>query len=97
MPAKKPMTIDSDSHVFEPLEIWERYLEPEYRVGARSAFSYHPAASGQRILEISEIAKNRGARSVGFENSARNSQTSRNSNQRTLPIGCKRRPGQVIN
>ncbi len=47
MPARNHKVVDSDSHVFEPLEIWERYLEPEYRVEARSAFSYHLAASGQ--------------------------------------------------
>ena len=29
---------DGDSHVLEPADIWERYLEPEYRVPARSVF-----------------------------------------------------------
>ncbi|HEY2106171.1 MAG TPA: hypothetical protein VGH29_10335 [Candidatus Binataceae bacterium] len=33
--------IDADSHVFEPSIIWEQYLDPAYRVAARSAFYYH--------------------------------------------------------
>ncbi len=33
--------IDADSHVFEPPVIWEKYLDPAYRVAARSAFYYH--------------------------------------------------------
>jgi predicted TIM-barrel fold metal-dependent hydrolase len=33
--------IDADSHVFEPAIIWEKYLDPAYRVAARSAFFYH--------------------------------------------------------
>jgi predicted TIM-barrel fold metal-dependent hydrolase len=35
------MVIDADSHVFEPAVIWEQYLDPAYRVAARSAFYYH--------------------------------------------------------
>lgn len=31
---------DCDSHVFEPIEIWTKHLDPEYRVSARSAFYY---------------------------------------------------------
>jgi predicted TIM-barrel fold metal-dependent hydrolase len=31
---------DCDSHVFEPADIWTKYLDPEYRVLARSAFYY---------------------------------------------------------
>ena len=38
--------IDGDSHVFEPQPIWDEYLEPEYRLPARSAFSYHHEGSG---------------------------------------------------
>src|SRR5208282_4582642 len=33
--------IDADSHVFEPAAIWEKYLDPAYRIAARSAFYYH--------------------------------------------------------
>jgi predicted TIM-barrel fold metal-dependent hydrolase len=30
--------VDADSHVFEPADIWQRYLDRDYRVVARSAF-----------------------------------------------------------
>jgi predicted TIM-barrel fold metal-dependent hydrolase len=32
--------VDADSHVFEPAEIWTKYLDRDYRVPARSAFWY---------------------------------------------------------
>ena len=37
---------DIDSAVFEPLDIWERYLDPEYRVAARSSFYHRVSDSG---------------------------------------------------
>ena len=27
----KSMVVDSDGHVLEPADMWERYLEPKYR------------------------------------------------------------------
>ena len=27
----KMLTVDSDGHILEPLDLWERYLEPQYR------------------------------------------------------------------
>ncbi|HYR96976.1 MAG TPA: hypothetical protein VEM57_09575, partial [Candidatus Binatus sp.] len=30
--------VDVDSHVYEPSDIWEKYLDRDYRVAARSAF-----------------------------------------------------------
>ena len=38
--------IDGDSHVFEPQAIWSQYVETEYRLAARSAFSYHDDGEG---------------------------------------------------
>jgi predicted TIM-barrel fold metal-dependent hydrolase len=38
--------IDVDSHVLEPGEIWEKYLDRDYRVVARSAFSHEVDAHG---------------------------------------------------
>jgi uncharacterized protein len=38
MTAKKLSVFDCDSHVLEPVEIWTKYLDAEYRVVARSAF-----------------------------------------------------------
>lgn len=37
---------DTDSHVFEPAAIWDEYLEPQYRVAARSAFWYRLDEAG---------------------------------------------------
>jgi predicted TIM-barrel fold metal-dependent hydrolase len=37
MPRKSFAVFDSDSHVVEPRELWERYLEPEYRVAGKLA------------------------------------------------------------
>jgi uncharacterized protein len=52
MPAGNYLVVDSDSHVFEPLAIWEQYLEPNYRVAARSAFSYHLAEDGRPAVTL---------------------------------------------
>src|SRR5438093_2202743 len=38
--------IDVDSHVYEPTVIWERYLDRDYRVVARSAFWHEIDAHG---------------------------------------------------
>jgi uncharacterized protein len=43
---KRIAVFDADSHVFEPAEIWTEYLEPEYRVAARSAFYSTQDADG---------------------------------------------------
>lgn len=43
---KRIAVLDADSHVFEPAEIWTEYLEPEYRVAARSAFYFSQDADG---------------------------------------------------
>src|SRR6185295_293668 len=38
--------IDVDSHVYEPGVIWEKYLDPAYRVLARTAFWHESDAEG---------------------------------------------------
>ncbi|SRR5579875_805411 len=50
MPVTTPQIVDADSHVFEPPAIWEQYLEPSYRIAARSAFSYHLADDGRTAV-----------------------------------------------
>src|SRR5581483_4331423 len=40
------VVFDADSLVLEPTEIWTDYLEPEYRVAARSAFYFRQDADG---------------------------------------------------
>ena len=37
MPRKRFAVFDADSHVVEPRELWEKYLEPEYRIAGRLA------------------------------------------------------------
>ncbi len=34
---KRFPVFDTDSHVVEPREVWEKYLDPEYRVLGKSA------------------------------------------------------------
>jgi hypothetical protein len=34
---KRFVVFDSDSHVVEPRDVWEKYLEPEYRVLGKHA------------------------------------------------------------
>ena len=38
MPVKRFPVFDSDTHVVEPKELWERYLDPDYRALGKSAF-----------------------------------------------------------
>lgn len=42
--------VDIDSHVYEPIEIWEKHLEPAYRVAARSAFLYEVDGGGLETI-----------------------------------------------
>lgn len=49
--------VDVDSHVLEPWEIWTQYVEPEYRVAARSAFSYRlDDAAGDTVILNGKMA-----------------------------------------
>src|SRR5206468_2313033 len=45
-PALLMTVVDVDSHVYEPTDIWEKYLERDYRVVARSAFWHEIDAHG---------------------------------------------------
>jgi predicted TIM-barrel fold metal-dependent hydrolase len=42
----RSLVVDVDSHVYEPTDIWETYLDREYRVVARSAFWHEIDAHG---------------------------------------------------
>jgi predicted TIM-barrel fold metal-dependent hydrolase len=61
--------IDVDSHVYEPAAIWERYLERDYRVAARSAFWHEvddlgietTVLNGRRARSLQRSAINRQA------------------------------------
>lgn len=49
--------IDADSHVFEPTAIWEKYLDRDYRVPARSAFWYEEVDGITTIILNGKPAK----------------------------------------
>ncbi len=61
--------IDVDSHVWEPAEIWTRWLEPDYRVAARSAFLHEvdddgietTILNGRRVRSLNRSGINRHA------------------------------------
>ena len=59
-PARRYTVVDVDSHVYEPTDIWERYLDRDYRVIARSAFWHELDAHG---IEVT-ILNGRRARSL---------------------------------
>src|SRR5437870_48526 len=64
MAVKNYSVVDADSHVFEPISIWQDYLEPEYRIPARSAFYYEEHDPGVTTVIVNgEPAErmNRGA------------------------------------
>jgi predicted TIM-barrel fold metal-dependent hydrolase len=44
--------VDVDTHVLEPTAIWERYLPPEYRVPARSAFWHEVDGRGLEVTIV---------------------------------------------
>ena len=44
--------IDADSHFMEPLDLWERYIEPHYR--SRCLRFAHDPHSGRRVMLINE-------------------------------------------
>ena len=50
----KPTVVDADGHILEPTDLWERYLEPQYRDRAvrfradRRGFEY-VEINGQRL------------------------------------------------
>src|SRR4030081_3950479 len=47
----KVRVIDAESHVMEPRELWTEYVEPDYRVLARSSLlAYGDEVTGEVIL-----------------------------------------------
>jgi uncharacterized protein len=44
--------VDVDSHVYEPSEIWERYVDEEHRELARSAFFHEIDENGNRLTIV---------------------------------------------
>ena len=61
MAARSFPVVDVDSHVYEPAEVWEKYLDRDCRVPARSAFWHEIDAHG---LEVT-LLNGRRARPLG--------------------------------
>ncbi len=49
--------LDADSHVVEPSAVWDTYLEPEYRVAARSAFWHEDGEIGPATILNGKLAE----------------------------------------
>lgn len=52
--------LDSDSHVAEPPELWEKYLDPEYRTLGKHAPWCHEGRTGAYLKVNSEIFRDKG-------------------------------------
>jgi uncharacterized protein len=52
MTTQNSPVVDADSHVFEPLSIWDSYLDREYRVIARSSLYYYQDDTGEIGLVV---------------------------------------------
>ena len=46
---------DSDSHVVEPPELWEKYLDPEFRVLGKQALWRHDGATNSYLKINGEV------------------------------------------
>ena len=60
--AKSFPVVDADSHVIEPVAVWDEYLDPEYRVMARSSFWHkvdevgpHTILNGRPVPELPTV------------------------------------------
>ena len=59
MPTKDFIVFDSDSHVVEPPELWEKYLDPEYRTLGRHALWRQEGPTGAYLKVNGEIFRDR--------------------------------------
>ena len=59
MTTKDFIVFDSDSHVVEPPELWEKYLDPEYRTLGRHALWRQEGPTGAYLKVNGEIFRDR--------------------------------------
>jgi uncharacterized protein len=59
MTAKNFVVFDSDSHVVEPPELWEKYLDPEYRTLGKHALWRQEGPTGAYLKVNGEIFRDR--------------------------------------
>src|SRR5713101_6107777 len=60
MATKDFAVFDADSHVVEPPELWEKYLEPEYRTLGKHALWRREGRTGAYLKVNGEIFRDRG-------------------------------------
>jgi hypothetical protein len=52
--------LDSDSHIVELPELWEKYLDPEYRTPSKHALGRHEGRTGADLKVNGEIFRDKG-------------------------------------
>lgn len=54
-----PAVVDADGHILEPTDLWERYLEPQYRClqrpGDGTARTYRTIVTRRSSLDSGEV------------------------------------------
>ena len=60
MTMKNFAVFDSDSHVVEPPELWEKYLDPEYRTLGKQALWRQEGRTASYLKVNGEIFRDRG-------------------------------------
>ena len=58
--AKNFAVFDADSHVVEPPELWEKYLDPEYRTLGKHALWRHEGRTGSYLKVNGKISRDTG-------------------------------------
>ena len=62
MAIKDFAVFDSDSHVVEPPELWEKYLDPEYRTLGKHALWRQEGRTGAYLKVNGEMFRDQGLR-----------------------------------
>ena len=60
--------IDADSHFMEPLDLWERYIEPRHRP---RCLRFRQEADGRYVMLVNEDKAVRGVGEFSMEQAAR--------------------------
>lgn len=55
--ARRIAVFDSNSHIVEPPEIWEKYLDPEFRVPGKRALWRHDGETNSYLKINGEVIR----------------------------------------
>ena len=50
-----PGAVDADGHILEPVDLWERYLEPQYRDRVHSESDFDPIRRHPHFQALTEV------------------------------------------